>query len=815
MTTRGARVRVAIQIRVTFQCFSIVCLTLAWPFSVFAASPSIETCEPSVGQIAKEFHVQVTGAGLQNAKGMIFYSPHLKCVQWKPLSDYEAVGTIRVAENCPLGPSPYRISSPEGLSDLRTLYITPLVVERESQDRPHAVGKGNITICGVLESGDRDRYAIYRRKGERLSAEIVAVRLGARLLDTVLRIYGPDQNQLAMVDDTNLFQQDPAASLIAPKDGTYIIEVHESNYGGSSDSQYALHIGDFPMASVVYPAGGPVGQSISVTFPGNPSGPEQQTVSIPPEDQPFQLRAEHDGQISPTISPFRRSRMENVLEQEPNDNLDTIDQRPAEIPIAFNGILQHPGDIDLFLFNAVAGQPIVIDVFANRIGSPIDSRIAVLDSAGKEVASNDDWESHDSHLEFEPATSGRFTIRISDKLGFGREDAVYRIEVAKKQPALTPFLPRPQRKTQRGQSVSVPYGNRTLVRIGVRRSQIEGAVQLTWTDLPDGILATSDAISRDQFWVPVILEASASASLHPSLVRLNAETRTPRGDLLAGEFRQTVDLVAESADRVFQEVEVDRLALSVTPAIPFRVEIDKPTTALPRGGTLDLRIRVEREEGFTQPIKVQLPFLPPWVVAEPELIIPGDSSAGIYRVEARPQIEVPRRWSIAATAIVDTVSATEDTAAWDGREVASSLVSLDVASPPIDGQLTPIAAEQGSNVMVDCQVRKMGDAPPHLTATLEGLPNRISADSVVVGRDDDTISFRLEIAKDAPLGTFSGIQVRLIGEIDGQSVSYVVSPQSSLKVAAPGKLFKDDDGEVLTPLETLRHVQKSKLPEKP
>jgi len=40
--------------------------------------------------------------------------------------------------------------------------------------------------------------------------------------------------------------QDPFLSLIAPRTGTYIVQLREATYGGSDKSHYRLHVGTFP-----------------------------------------------------------------------------------------------------------------------------------------------------------------------------------------------------------------------------------------------------------------------------------------------------------------------------------------------------------------------------------------------------------------------------------------------------------------------------------------------------------------------------------------------------------------------------------------
>lgn len=775
----------------------------------WAVPPSIESLSPAAGQVGQEFQLRIAGSHLDLAEGVLFYDSRIQCRAFKAVSPFEAEATIFADSTVPPRSHPFRLVGRDGFSELRTVRIAslPVVAEtsRESTSEPMKLNRTPVTVSGVLSAGDRDRYTVMLNKGEHLTVEVEAMRLGSLLLDTVLHIFGPDGKQRVQTDDSALFQQDPVASLIADEAGAYTIEIHESNYDGSDTSRYLLHVGSFPMVGVAYPAGAAAGDNVEVTFLRPDGSRHVQPVAVPANTNDFALFVREASLVSPSAIPFRINSLPNHLEVEPNDNTPTPSAVPR-LPVAFNGVLQSHGDVDQFFFEAEGGTALLIDCFAVRIGSPADTVVSLHDAQGRLLHRNDDWSSHDSRIEFTPATTGKYRVSVTDKLGLGRPDAVYRLEITPAAPLVTPFLPRPDRLTQRGQTIHVPQGNRVLARIGVRRDLVEGVTELEWEQLPEGVSATDTKLAADQFWVPVVLEADAEAALRGTYSMLHARCQSAERGTVFGSFSQTVDLVAMSADRLFQETTVDRVAIAVTPPLPFQIEVEPPRTALPVGGTLDLSIRVIREPGFTAPIRVELPLLPPWVVAEPSLIIPGDRSEGLYRLNARFDSE-PRQWLFAATARVDTVSANQDTQAWDGREVASQLVSLQVAPATIQGQVEPLAAEQGQTISVQCLLSKNGPVSARMMAELEGLPNRVVTTKREVSADDKAIEFSVQFPADAPLGNFQKLQVRLRGELDGQAVSWVVAPETTLLILPPGKLFKDEKGKPLSPLDALRRAR--------
>src|SRR5262245_59482814 len=412
-----------------------------------------------------------------------------------------------------------------------------------------------VTVTGVIESGDVDCFRLQRRRGERLAAEVEAIRLGGSLFDAVLTILGPDGKPLASVDDTPLFRQDPFATIVAPVDGVYTIQVRESSFEGDESSRYALHVGAFPRPPFVYPAGGRAGQAMSVQFGGDAAGEFENETKLPAGLQgDWPLFASQQGLTSPTGNPFRVSPCDNVLEREPNDN-SSAGGAAARLPVAFNGMLQRAGDSDHFRFLSPAGAAWVFEAFAERLGSPADTVLTIFDERGSVIAANDDGESHDSRLTFHAPSEGEYVLRVTDKRGAGGVGWVYRVEVSEALPSLHAFMPRPNRMSQERQAVAVPRGNRVVALLGVQRAGVSGEVRLDAEGLPPGVAASETRLPSDQFWQPVVFEAASDAPLGGSLTGLKA-SGTVDGKPIAGSFVQTVDLVAGSADTLFHAVTV-------------------------------------------------------------------------------------------------------------------------------------------------------------------------------------------------------------------------------------------------------------------
>jgi len=75
--------------------------------------------------------------------------------------------------------------------------------------------------------------------------------------------------------------------------------------------------------------------------------------------------------------------LETIEESEPNDS--PAQSQAVRWPVKISGRMDRPGDVDVFGFEARAGEKLTLAVNAAQSGSKMDSRIEVLDEAGQPV----------------------------------------------------------------------------------------------------------------------------------------------------------------------------------------------------------------------------------------------------------------------------------------------------------------------------------------------------------------------------------------------------------------------------------------------
>jgi hypothetical protein len=802
-----------------------------------AAAPTVEAVIPGVGPRGCEFTVLLTGARLKGACGILFYNNGLALKRLDAVSDNEVKATLVASGDCRTGAHPLRLQTPGGLSEMKVVHISlfPVIEEVEPNDAPKAASAVRLgtTISGVIDAGDIDSFAVTLRKGERLAAEVEAIRLGGEMTDVVLTVIGPDGSKIIDVDDTLITKQDPFVSLVAPSDGRYILQIRDTAYGGGPSNTYAFHLGDFPRPKGIFPPGGQAGKDVRFKLLGAAADTTIQVVKLPNDTGPWWDYYPRLGRLTaPTPIPLRVRPYPCVDEADPAEAAlpRALEIKPVNWPVAFHCVLARPGDVDAFAINGRAGQVMQVEVFAERAGSALDSIVEIYNPEGDLIGRNDDDACHDSRITFKAETSGAYRIEISDKRRGGGPAFLYRIEVDQPRPSLEIFLPSPVRKSQARQVIAVPKGNRVLAYLGVRRDGFDAPVRIEVSGLPKGVSLDVNEIPTAGYLTPIVIEAAADAPLGAALVRVDGAASTD-GELVRGTFQQTVDLIPATGDSSYQSITVDRLALVVTEEAPYCVSLFPPKAPLVRDGAIDVAATVERAKGFEEPLEVTLPYLPPGVEMEGPIVLSAMESRAVFRLFARPDAD-PVSWRLAAQvtrasprrdrramtiALQDAINQAAGGGTGSRRrrapveaapEVASKIAPIEVSVSSISGRFEPLSVEQGQTVVLILDLDMSSPLVGSMEATLQGLPPRASAKPVKLTPRLRRLEFLVTVAATTPIGEHDSIVCRLMREIDGQVSVYQVGRGGVLKVVAPGALTRDANGRPLGRLEALRRKER-------
>jgi hypothetical protein len=235
-----------------------ICLMLLFGLPALGVAPSLTSISPTGGQRGTEMEVSFNGDRLEDAEEIICYEPGLQIIKLNSVTNKTIKAQVKLMPDCQLGEYHLRVRTKGGLSELRTFFAGPFPVVAEIEPNNHLTNAQkiaiNTTLTGVVTSEDVDCFVVEVKKGQRISAEVEGIRLGRAVFDSRLTVMETNRTLLADSDDTWLGMQDPFISVLAPHDGAYIVQLRESTYGGSDNSNNRLHIGSFPRPAMSYTA---------------------------------------------------------------------------------------------------------------------------------------------------------------------------------------------------------------------------------------------------------------------------------------------------------------------------------------------------------------------------------------------------------------------------------------------------------------------------------------------------------------------------------------------------------------------------------
>lgn len=734
--------------------------------STEASAPSLGSISPFGGQRGTEIDVTFGGARLSDAKDVYFYYPGITLKQLEVVNDNAVKVKLAIAADCRLGIHAMRVRTASGISELRTFMVGALPEVAEVEDngdfaKPQPISLG-CTVNGVAQNEDVDYYVVAAKKGERISAEVEGIRLGVTFFDPYVAIMNMARFELASSDDAALVWQDGVVSVIAPEDGNYVIQVRESSYGGNGACVYRLHVGHFPRPRAVIPAGGKLGETLSVKFLGDVAGELPQQVTLPTAAiSPFGLFVTDATGIAPSPNAFRLTDLDNTIEAEPNDAL--AQATPFEAPRAVNGVIEKSGDIDFYKFTAKAGQAFDIRVHARSIRSPLDSVLVMYNAQGGGIASNDDSGSPDSYLRFGVPADGEYLLSVTDHLRQGGIDYNYRVELTPVKPALTMGLP--ERQQYVDLTVSVPSGNRMAALVSAARADFGGDLNIDVRNLPPGLAIETLPMVANMTLVPVLFTAAAGAQPAGTLADVVGKPVDPNLASLEGHLVQTTGLVRGQNNIMVWGHTADRMALALTEEAPFKIDIVQPKVPLVRDGAMGLKVVATRKEGFTAPIAVSLLYDPPGVGSGRSVAIPEGQNEAVIPINANGGAEI-KTWKIAVIG--------EATVGNGPRLASSQLADLEIADRYFTFAFNASATEQGKETEVVINVTKNKDYDGPAKIELLGLPNEVTTTPIEITKETAEAVFKIKTTMNSPEGRHKTLLCRAVVTANGEPITHTL-----------------------------------------
>jgi hypothetical protein len=521
----------------------------------------------------------------------------------------------------------------------------------------------------------------------------------------------------------------------------------------------------------VLPAGGRPGETLEVHWLGDVAGERVETITLPAEARPdFSLLAHDEHGYAPSANPFRLVDVANVLEVEPNDQAASA--TPFAPPMALNGVISKPGDTDFFKFTGKRGQVFDVRVFARSLGSPLDPQVSLHRADGAAFSGNDDSGGPDSYLRVTLTEDGDYMVSISDHLGAGGVDYIYRIEVTPIILSLSVGLH--DRAQFVDTTLPVPQGNRLAAMVSAQRIEFSGELALDFKNLPAGVSVETFPIVPNRTEVPVLLSAADGTALAAGMVDLVGKwTHPERG--FNGGFRQRTGLVRGQNNIEVFGYTTRLMPVAVTQAVPFKIDVVEPKVPLVRGGSMNLKVVATRQEGFNAPIAIRMLYNPPGVGSSGSIVIPEGQTEALIPLTAVGDAEI----------VKSKIAILGEATVGDGPVLVSSqLATLDVAEPYLAFAFQSAAVEQGQATELVINVEKKKDFAGPAKVELLGVPNEVTAEPCEITQDATQLVFQVKTTAKSPPGRHKTIICRAVIMAEGEPITHTLGT-GELRIDAP------------------------------
>jgi hypothetical protein len=448
---------------------------------------------------------------------------------------------VEIAPEAPNGPCEIRLLRPVGVSNPLSFCVGQLTeqVIDNSQDKtqgpslatlmPEPVTPTSVTlpvvVNGQILPGAVDRFSFHAARGAHLVIAAQARDLIPYLADAVpgwfqpaLALYDEKGKEVAY-DDHFYFNTDPVIYYDVPEDGTYRLEVRDLLFRGREDFVYRITIGEVRFVKDIFPLGGPSNAADTVTVAGWNLPSRKLTFTPPVAEGVYPVAELSNGYVTRNVL-FAGDTLPECMEMKSNHTRK--DAQSVLPPMVINGRINSPGDVDVFAVFCHAGEPLVAEVTARRLNSPLDSWLRVTDATGRQLAFNDDYEDKgaglltqnaDSYLTFTAPADGLYYIHLGDALGKGGPEFAYRLRISPPMPDFALYITPSGINGRAGSSIPVTV-------YAVRKDGFSGDIFLAFKDASAGFVLDGGKIPAGQDKVRVTVTFPQTTTGKPMFLAL-------------------------------------------------------------------------------------------------------------------------------------------------------------------------------------------------------------------------------------------------------------------------------------------------------
>jgi hypothetical protein len=539
-----------------------------------------------------------------------------------------------------------------------------------------------------------------------------------------------------------------------PTDGTYTVAVHDLEYATPGPGFFRMKVGQWSFADQVFP---PV------------VGPNAKAVDLVGSAMPRRVDVPSLGKETFVVLPWPKegvwsgSRPTVELSSRPELLEHAANGRPQDLPIGsvgVSGVLASAYEEDVYRVPVSANSRVRIEVFADRIRSPIDVALVVRNEMGVDLARAEDSPgSLDPVLEYAvPDKVTSLQVAVIDSQGRGSPKGIYRL-VIDPVPATTTSDFRLFTSTQR---IGSPVGGRSVIPIYAERKGYLGPITLAAEGLAgvklDGAVIPAGA---DGTLVSVTQTASGPASIS------NWNGRSENG------IERAVVLRGHPLERL-QPWLANELAVANVARKPDEFAIDwralAPEVGLKPGAKLTLPVKVTRPDPAT-PVRLTLltSQSPPVLNNQPN---PNAAIRMERPIELGAKVsagDVPVQNPVEFPAATYDICVQAEILTPDKRTVLARIftpvrtmpvqmpIAIKLESPSrIDTTLDP---KTGVTVEISGRADRQNGYFGPVTLTLTGLPPGARADAVTVRPFATKFAIKVVLPPNTPIGELKGLKL--------------------------------------------------------
>ena len=540
---------------------------------------------------------------------------------------------ITIADNVPCGMYDLRLQSPKGLSNKLPFEVASYPNEVEykktsTMSQPNVVDQLPVVLCGQVTPGGVDYYKFEGKKGETIVASVKARVLVPYIADAVpgwfqpvIKIVDSKGKEIAYSDDYHHYV-DPVIMTTLPKDGKYTLIIHDAIYRGREDFNYRIHLGVIPFVTGRYPAYGVAGKKVTQQIEGVNLDSSKATVKVKNAGY-NELYFTNKVGTSNSV-PFYTLPKGVKLVHNPKEGTYLTTS------VAIADSLTAQSRIKRYKIRAISREEIIVELIGRRNGSRLDAVIRLTDKYGNILAEVDDTEDPiqglvtfhaDPVLKYTPNKNEEMYLEVEDlHRGYGK-DYHYLLRRHSQMPSFNAFVSPAY--------ITTPSGGTSLFRVDVT-GRLKRPADLVIKGLPKGF-TTSNTRVRGRRW-----EVSITSPKGTPVKRFPIELKMeyPGGN----GIREQADVLP--VDKMMQafyyehRIPAAELAIDVIEPSPYRMSVDfdinEDVTFSLNDEVIPIKIKVEKEPGFTDPIELMLGKKNGLFSLDPISILPEETEKTIH-----------------------------------------------------------------------------------------------------------------------------------------------------------------------------------------